>query len=231
VLVDGPKGTLGVRAGLDSPAGQIDQSRAGADSKVASSGVARFRAIYRENYPRILGYALRRTESPEDAADVVAETFLTAWRRFDDMPDGPEARLWLYGVARRVLANHRRGIERRHRLHMALRADAASLLGRHAAPAHVADSAVLEVVAEAFARLEASDRELLSLLTWEELSYDEIASVLGCTQGAARIRVHRARRRLAIHLARLGIDVKQNVGTGHALTNGPSPVPTVEERC
>src|ERR1700735_4326130 len=57
----------------------------------------------------ILGCAPRRTHNPADAADVIAETFLTAWRRLDAVPPGDEARLRLYGVARRVLAHYRRG--------------------------------------------------------------------------------------------------------------------------
>ena len=61
----------------------------------------------------VLAYALRRAAGPEDAADVVAETFLIAWRRLSDIPAGAEARLWLYGVARHTLANQRRGERRR----------------------------------------------------------------------------------------------------------------------
>lgn len=75
--------------------------------------VRRFVEIYESAYEPILGYVLRRYPHPETAADVVAETFTIAWRRIEEVPKGDEARLWLYGVARRVLANHRRG-ERRH---------------------------------------------------------------------------------------------------------------------
>src|SRR5215469_9083439 len=76
----------------------------------------RFAAVYQAHHAAILGYALRRTRAPEDAADVIAETFLTAWRRLEEVPPEPEARLWLYGVARRVLANHHRGERRRSAL-------------------------------------------------------------------------------------------------------------------
>lgn len=76
----------------------------------------RFSQIYQEHEREVLRYALRRCSEPEDAADIVAETFLVAWRRLGDVPLGPEARLWLYGTARRVLANHRRGMGRRSRL-------------------------------------------------------------------------------------------------------------------
>ncbi|SDH90290.1 RNA polymerase sigma-70 factor, ECF subfamily [Sinosporangium album] len=73
----------------------------------------RFEAVYRRTYEQILGYAVRRCSSPEDAADVVAETYVIAWRRITELPDGEAGKLWLYGVARRVLANHRRSEQRR----------------------------------------------------------------------------------------------------------------------
>src|SRR6266581_3548338 len=85
----------------------------------------RFEEIYAANCGPILGYALRRTGNGDDAADVVAETFLTAWRRLDDVPADEGARLWLYGVARRVLANHHRGQRRKSELAERLRLDLA----------------------------------------------------------------------------------------------------------
>ncbi|MER5623843.1 sigma factor [Streptosporangium sp. NPDC002544] len=65
----------------------------------------RFEAIYDAHYPAIHQYAARRTGCPDDAADVISETFLTAWRRIGDVSEGERALLWLYGVARRVPAN------------------------------------------------------------------------------------------------------------------------------
>lgn len=87
---------------------------------------ARFEALYAANHAPILGYALRRTTSPDDAADVLAETFLAAWRRLDELPSGDDATLWLYGVARRVLASYYRGERRRSALADRLRAELAS---------------------------------------------------------------------------------------------------------
>ncbi|MBX6384794.1 MAG: RNA polymerase subunit sigma-24 [Microbispora sp.] len=82
------------------------------------------------HYADLLAYVRRRTESPEDAADALAETFATAWRRIGDVPAGPPARLWLYGVARRVLANGRRaGTSRSTTGRAALRAIAAQPAG------------------------------------------------------------------------------------------------------
>jgi RNA polymerase sigma factor (sigma-70 family) len=152
---------------------------------------ARFTSMYQANYHRLLGYALRRT-SEEAAADVVAEVFLAAWRRLDDVPEGEAARLWLYGTARRVVANQERSRRRRARLVDRIsRERAADPRTPQTGPA-----------ADAFARLGGDDRELLALVAWEGLDAGEIAQVYGCSRNAARIRLHRARRRFARELAR-----------------------------
>jgi RNA polymerase sigma factor (sigma-70 family) len=156
---------------------------------------ARFRAVYDTNYHRVLGYALRRTASREDAEDAVAETFLTAWRRLEEIPHGSDARPWLYGVARNALANQRRSERRRGRLSGRLHAEPSSTAWSRADA-----NDELASVAAAFTRLREEDRELLALAAWEELDPGEIATVLGCSRNAARIRLHRARRRLARQL-------------------------------
>jgi RNA polymerase sigma factor (sigma-70 family) len=156
---------------------------------------ARFRAVYDANYHRILGYALRRAASRQDAEDVVAETFLTAWRRLEEVPHGSGVRPWLYAVARNALANQRRGERRRGRLSGRLQAESTSVAWRWGDA-----NDELASVAAAFARLREEDRELLALASWEELDAGEIATVLGCSRNAARLRLHRARRRLACEL-------------------------------
>ncbi|WP_067185081.1 RNA polymerase sigma factor [Microtetraspora niveoalba] len=154
----------------------------------------RFEAIYDAYYPAIHQYAARRTGSPDDTADVISETFLTAWRRIGDVPEGERALLWLYGVARRVLANQRRGAARRAVLAERLRDELAA--DRPAA------SVDLEHVRAAFDELPERDREVLALACWEGLTGEQIAKVVGCTAIAARTRLHRARRRLAASLRR-----------------------------
>jgi DNA-directed RNA polymerase specialized sigma24 family protein len=157
----------------------------------------RFRVVYDANYRRLLGYAIRRTETEQDAADVVAETLTTAWRRLEDVPPGDEARLWLYGVARRALANQRRGERRRKRLDERLAAVSVSAITRGPGP----DGGDVGAVDAAFRALRAQDKEILALVAWEELDAAEVGAVLGCSPNAARIRLHRARRRFAAALA------------------------------
>ncbi|GAA3561976.1 RNA polymerase sigma factor [Nonomuraea rosea] len=154
----------------------------------------RFQAVYDAHYPAIHQYAARRTGSPDDCADVISETFLTAWRRIGDVPEGERALLWLYGVARRVLANQKRGASRRAVLAERLRNELAA--GRPVRPVE------LDHVRAAFDRLPERDREVLGLACWEGLSSEQIAKVVGCTAIAARTRLHRARKRLAAALER-----------------------------
>ena len=159
----------------------------------------RFRDIYEANQAALAAYALRRTANPEDAADVVAETFAVAWRRIAQVPPGRDATLWLFGTARRVLANQRRGERRRARLSLRLKAQpqrpqagAEELTGD------------LALARAALQRLPAAQRDVLGLVAWEGLSTAELASVLGCSQNAAKIRVHRARRAFSSELERIG---------------------------
>ena len=121
----------------------------------------------------------------------MAETFLVAWRRRADVPAGEGARLWLYGVARRVLANQRRGELRRSALGSRLRAELPALVSDPAGA--VADRT--EAV-RALSQLGEADREVVELTAWEGLDSREVAEVLGITPVAARARLCRARNRL-----------------------------------
>lgn len=161
----------------------------------ASDRRARFELLYEECRAAVLGYVLRRCENSDDAADAIAETFLIAWRRLDEVPDGEGRRLWLYGTARRVLANQRRGDRRRLALNQRLRTE---LIQRPGVPE---PGSTLAEVSDAFGQLSDADREVLALEGWEGLTPAQIAAVLGCSANAARIRLHRAHRRLAGQLA------------------------------
>ena len=170
----------------------------------------RFEELYAAHHAAITGYVLRRTDNPDDAADVIAETFLTCWRRLGDVPGGGDARLWLYGVARRVLANYHRCERRRTQLADRLREDLAAAWRARQYRGELAG------ISAAFRGLPAADQELLALAAWEGLSTGQIAAVLGCSANAVRIRRHRARRRFTALLAS-GQTARQ--GDGH-ITNG-----------
>lgn len=155
----------------------------------------RFEGIFDTHHRAILAYALRRTAKPDDAADIVAETFLVAWRRLDDVPTGDEL-LWLYGVARRVLANVRRGDRRRDTLARQLRHELRSC------DVAVAEHPRADEVRSAIAGLAPNDRELIQLAYWEDLSPSQIATVLDIPASTVRVRLHRARNALRTTLDR-----------------------------
>lgn len=180
----------------------------------------RFEQVYAAHRAKILAYALRRTADPQDAADILAETFLIAWRKLDDVPPGEEARLWLYGVARRVLANHHRGERRRSALAGDLAGQLRIDLAAHRAPRQEGE---LAAIAAAFGELSEDDRELLSLVGWEGLDHGEIAAVLGCSRNAVRIRLYRARRRFARGLDLHGAHAPHTYAMPAAVINGERP--------
>ena len=157
----------------------------------------RFEDLFERCYGPLLAYAIRRTPSAEDAADVVSDTFTVAWRRVGDVPPGDQARLWLYGTARRVISGHRRGSARREALDERLLADA-RLSFASTRPLH--PSGGEDRLATALESLSDSDQELLHLAAWEELDAAQIARVLGITTAATHVRLHRARHRLRSRL-------------------------------
>ena len=129
--------------------------------------------------------------------DAAAETFAVAWRRRSDMPADRELP-WLYGVARRVLANQRRSARRRNDATVRLR-----VVGRDSGyepePQLVQNQESRDVV-EAMARLKPADQEVIRLAGWEELGRDEIAMALECTPNAVTKRLNAALDRLAREL-------------------------------
>ena len=168
---------------------------------------ARFEQIYTETRQPVLAYLLRRTENIDDAADLLSETYLVAWRRIDNLPVGGDARLWLFGVARRLLANQRRRTQTGADLAAALKQTLA-VEQPQPLPAERED---IGGVLLALAQLSAADRELLLLSGWEELTPTEIATVIGHPAPIVRVRLHRARARLRAKLSAVASDQDRNV--------------------
>ncbi len=174
----------------------------------------RFRLLFEAHYPRLLAYSLRRTRTEADAHDVVAETFTVAWRRFDDLPPEDRWLPWLYGVARRVLANQRRSATRQDQV-----------AGRMASEGAVAGyrterSEASDLVQEALAQLRPDDQELLRLAEWEGLPHEQIGAVFGISVNAVGIRLHRARNRLGRRLEKAGYRGVAPDRDGHTKDSG-----------
>jgi RNA polymerase sigma factor (sigma-70 family) len=147
-----------------------------------------FEEFYRATYPRLLAYA-RSVASREDADDAVAEAYAIAWRRQHDIQAGVELG-WMIGVARRVLANTRRGRRRAGALHALL-----DLRPKAVAP-DPAERVEDGDLRAALMTLSPLDREAILLTAWFDLSSADAAQALGITPAAFRMRVARARRRV-----------------------------------
>lgn len=147
--------------------------------------IARYERLVVTLSPGLLRYFISRAKSSDDAADLLADTFLVLWRRLPDAPaNDTEAKLWLYGVAARTLAQHRRASLRRD----ALRSRLVLHLRRDDAAA-TEDSPVLE----ALSALDPLDQEIIRLVHWDGFALAEVATLLGKPAGTIRSRHHRAR--------------------------------------
>jgi RNA polymerase sigma-70 factor (ECF subfamily) len=155
-----------------------------------------FGGFFADNFDDVWRFARWRSPSSAEADDVAAETFAVAWRRRADIPVGKEARLWLFGVARNVIANQRREVERRGRLHLRL-ATTASV------PDSYEPSGPSEhILWSALAALAEADRELLLMRAWDELDVAEIAMILEISSANVSSRLYKARRRLTDEIVR-----------------------------
>ena len=178
----------------------MEPSAGAADELSRSADAARFETLYARHYRTIWAFCRRRVAS-DAVDDAVAETFLTAWRKIDDVPDGDRAVLWLYRVAHRTVGRQWRTRDRRRRLTSRL------AMVRVETSQEPEDRAIdnddLRRVLAAKNRLNRTDAEVLLLQCWEGLSRNEIADVLELDPNAVSQRLHRARRNLAKEFSRL----------------------------
>jgi len=152
----------------------------------ASADQQAFTDLVDHHGPALLGYLTRRVRVAEDAADLLSEVLLVAWRRWDAVPASPQDRPWLFGVARNVLANHVRSTRRRDNTTHAL----AQTLRQVNAPE---PSATVLDARAAIAALEPIDQEILTLAVWEGLTSAEVAAVVDLPPSTVRARLARAR--------------------------------------
>ena len=153
----------------------------------------RFEELFDAHYAELTRFATRRVGA-DAAGDIVAGTFLIAWRRFAQLP-ADHHRAWLYATARQVIANEVRARRRRDRLAAKAAAGARVHVDDHSG--HVDDQVRVRAV---LAELSQVDQEVLRLIEWEGLDVAEAALVLRCSRTALKVRLHRARRRFAQRL-------------------------------
>jgi RNA polymerase sigma-70 factor (ECF subfamily) len=170
----------------------------------------RFEAVVDVVYEPLQRYLSRRAQ-PADVSELLNDSLLVIWRRLDQVPpDDPLP--WSYGVAKRCLANQRRGAERRLRLvgRVIDRTPRDSFASRP--PSAEFDHPQLEA---ALSELDESDRELIRLWAWEQLEPREIALVLDTTPNAVSVRLTRAKKKMVSSMERQDVAAAGQEGIGH----------------
>jgi len=152
-----------------------------------------FAALFDRHAPHIHRYLARRA-GRQIADDLVAETFLAAFAKRDryDLRYS-DARPWLYGIATNLVGQHRRDEVRQYRIGQAATAEPEVPGHADRVAADVTARAVRPLLAQALAALPAGDRDVLLLIAWEQLTYQEVSRALGIPVGTVRSRLHRAR--------------------------------------
>lgn len=161
-----------------------------------SDPTERFTVLYEDHWRAVYAYLVRRGCPRDDAADLVSDTFTTAWTRLGTVPSGRYQRSWLLATAKHHLANFRR-----------------KLSPSSEEPSIDGIGGMLGNPAEAFASYESQqqiwralsslpemDRELVTLIAWDGLTPAQASCVLGVSRAAGRVRLHRARKKLATEL-------------------------------
>ena len=183
------------RTGTGEPAGR-DPEDDGAIIARSVRDPEQFATVFRRHAPDIHRYAVRRL-GPDAAEDVVAETFLTAFRlRSRYQRDRPDARPWLYGIATNLVSRHRRAEVRQYRALARTGVDPVTEPFTDRADARLTASGEGRRLAAALAKLPAVHRDALLLVAWGDLSYEQAAAALGVPVGTVRSRLSRARGKL-----------------------------------
>jgi RNA polymerase sigma factor (sigma-70 family) len=152
-----------------------------------------FAAVFRRHAPQIQRYVVRRI-GRDCADDVVAEAFLVAFRqRASYRLDQPDARPWLYGIATNLIGRHHRTEIRQYRALARTGIDPVTEPFTDAVDARVSATSAAPRLAAALMRLPAAHRDVLLLVAWGDLSYEEAAAALGVPIGTVRSRLSRAR--------------------------------------
>lgn len=173
----------------------------------ASSDSARIEELAQEVAPDVLRYFERRVLPIDDAADLVSETLLVVFRRADAVPlAGEEARMWVFGVAKKMLARHRRGVLRSSALAERLRQEISARVDPNDDPEQIAER---EPLTKALAQLSSLDREIVALVAWDGFSLADVARHLHMREGTVRSRYSRTRARLRASLLDLAIAIER----------------------
>jgi RNA polymerase sigma-70 factor (ECF subfamily) len=166
------------------------------DDIAPADGPRNFTETLKDMLPRLHAYFGRRMANGSDVDDCAIETVAVLWKTWDSAPhSSPAFETWLFGIARGVMSNYRRGTLRRQTLLRRLAEE--QLVRPQADPDHAQDGAVHA----ALATLRSLDRELVMLIVWDGFSVQDAGAVVGLTGAAARTRYSRARKRLRAALA------------------------------
>jgi RNA polymerase sigma factor (sigma-70 family) len=178
----------------------------------SGSEPAVFAQLYDRHAPELHRFTARRVGS-QVAEDLVAETFLAAFRRRDSYdPSQPDARPWLYGIATNLIGHHRRSEMRMLRAYVRTPAPEPEADATASIDERLTATAAQPAIAAALAELPSQYRDVLLLVAWTDFSYEQVAAALGLPLGTVRSRLNRARQQVCAALASSAPELLLEIG-------------------
>ena len=164
----------------------------------AAGSDASFGALFERHASAVYNYCFRRTADWAAAEDLMAATFLEAWRKRDQVRlTGNSLRPWLYGVATNLLRNQRRSNRRREAALARVRQEVAHRGLADDVASRIDDEREMRRLLKLISEMPVRNQDVIALVVWSELSYEEAATALGVRIGTVKSRLARARKKLA----------------------------------
>ena len=161
----------------------------------------RLRDVFEANASDLLAYLERRIDPRAEAADVLSETMVIAWKKVKKLPDSPdEGRMWLFALAKNALLNHRRALGRYSAAVDRLRNSLLEEGERAEQTATLEQMELRRTLEQALKGLDPRDAELVRLVNWDGFSLAEVARIEGAAASTVRSRYAAALRKLQANL-------------------------------
>jgi RNA polymerase sigma factor (sigma-70 family) len=159
--------------------------------KVKDGDIDKMGLLYERHHRQLFGFLFHMTKNKELSEDLVQNVFFKMLKYSKGFNGSGEFKTWMYHIGRNVMYDHFRK-DKRTPLHYKLKDFEEKIEGEERADIQMEKKQELKILERAIANLSEENRELLILCRFQELKYNEIGRILNITEGAVKVRVHRA---------------------------------------
>lgn len=171
--------------------------------KVKNGDIDKMSLLYERYNRQLYRFLFNMTRQKELSEDMVQNVFLRILKYPESFIGFGEFKMWIYHIARNALYDHFRKVKSTPP-HSDIKDYEDKLEGHYSADEHIQKEQELGILKSAMDKLSDENRELIILCRFQELKYSEIATILNTTEGAIKVRVHRALNQLKSNFYKTG---------------------------